>query len=173
MGNVFQDDKDELCKFVNALGDSNEKNKPTTPEPDDLSGSNAWSVTSEPSLSDTGVWSDGTSSDIWVDITDALDHWMASLIDVETRISTHKSLKSHRINQSIDRMVGDGLISICEANDLRFVGDSWMRLLDTYSLYSAVGSQSYKREIFSTLIDLYSAKQITKELFLRICNELV
>ena len=123
----------------------------------------AWTMTSdEPSEPET---------DVWMDITNAFESWFTRIIDVESRISAHQSLKSTRIDQSIQRMLQDGLVNICDANELRFVGDSWLSLMNAYSCYS-IGCRTYKRDIISALLDLFSTKQITKEAFVQICEQL-
>ena len=115
---------------------------------------------------------DGTSSNTWMDLTHVFDNWLCCLIDTERRICTPgKSLRSDRINQSIDGMLEDGLIGFSDASELRFTGNSWIRLLNCYALYSA-GCRSYKRDIVSLLIELYASKQIGKELCIQICTEL-
>ena len=112
------------------------------------------------------------SADLWVDISDALDNWLDRIVDIEAR---HNNIRTSsidvRIKQSIQRMLEDGLLNICEAGELRFVGDSWLRLLNSYSCYS-IGCTTYKHDILSALLDLFSAKQITRELFISICVRL-
>lgn len=114
--------------------------------------------------------SEAAETDIWIDIAHAFDSWMTRIIDVEPRISTHHLFKEQRLDQAIQQMVGDGLIGTCDARELRFIGDSWIRLLNAYSCYS-IGCRSYKRDIISTLIDLFSTKQIAKTFFLNICEK--
>ena len=187
------DGKDALCAFVDALdgpncssgGVDDDVQKPAVAvldghladgwpssarddcyrhNEDADNGGEAWSK----SLEDG---EDGTSN-TWMDMTNVFDNWLCCLIDTDRRICTPgKSLRSDRINQSIDGMLEDGLIGFSDASELRFIGNSWLRLLNCYALYSA-GCRSYKRDIVSLLIDLYASKQIGKELCIQICTEL-
>ena len=176
---------DALTDFVDAL-DVKEEVEVKSETPDqacDQSGGwttvDEWSCTREPSLETPEQSLDNTWSttpepavgNTWWSIEDTFDNWLTSLIDIERRISTSKSLKGKHISQSIDGMLRDGLIGICEASELRYIGNCWTRLMNAHTLYSA-GCHSYKYDILSTLLDLYSAKQITKELCIEICEQL-
>ena len=186
------DGKDALCAFVDALGEGDQKPAVKCEDPET---SNQWPVVDKdsvggwPSAQDCyhrngdannggDTWpknledgEDGTSN-TWMDMTNVFDNWLCCLIDTDRRICTPgKSLRNDRINQSIDGMLEDGLIGFSDASELRFIGNSWLRLLNCYALYSA-GCRSYKRDIVSLLIDLYASKQIGKELCIQICTEL-
>ena len=163
--------------------------RPVTPEPTSVdawttttAADNTWSVSGEPSPSETrpvtpeptsvDAWTTTTAADnTWLDITATFDDWLMRLVDIERRISTGKSLKGKHISQSIDGMLQDGLIGYSEASELRYIGHCWTRLMNAHTLYTA-GCHSYKYDILSTLLDLYSAKQITKELCIDICEQL-
>ena len=110
-------------------------------------------------------------TDIWADISDALDSWMKCIIVAESRHNNINISIDQRIEQSIHRMLEDGLLDVCDAHELRFIGDSWLRLLNAYSCYS-IGCITYKRDIVSALLDLFSAKQISRDLFINICEQL-
>ena len=182
--------KDVLTAFVDALGDEGEGavecdgQTQTVAEAGsawssvdgDRSVVDAWptgdAVKDEQTQMDT-YWSEPErASDTWADITNVFDNWLCCLIDTEQRICTPgKSLKSDRINQSIDGMLEDGLINFSDASELRFIGNSWLRLSNSYALYKA-GCRSYKCDIISLLFDLYASKQIGKELCIQICTGL-
>ena len=68
-------------------------------------------------------------------------------------------------------MLEDGLIGFSDAGELRFIGNLWIRLMNSYTLYRA-GCHSYKCDIISILFDLYAAKLIGKDLCIQICAEL-
>ena len=166
MGTAYSD---TLTDFVDSLGGNEGEEKPETlDQACDQSGEwstvDEWPATHEPSL-------EPAVRNTWWDIEDTFDNWLTCLIDIERRISTSNSLKGKHISQSIDGMLRDGLIGFCEANELRYIGHCWTRLMNAYTLYSA-GCHSYKSDIISTLFDLYSAKQITKELCIEICGHL-
>ena len=180
--------KDELCEFVDALDVNEEKSAELSDRARDQQSDgwnttlDTWSVTGEPSPSETqpvtpestsvDAWTTTTAADnTWLDITATFDDWLMRLVDIERRISTGKSLKGKHISQSIDGMLQDGLIGYSEASELRYIGHCWTRLMNAHTLYTA-GCHSYKYDILSTLLDLYSAKQITKELCIDICEQL-
>ena len=151
--------KDELCAFIDAMdqtswrcdenaGESATANENTTTEQD------------EPD-----------EVDVWMDLSNAFESWLGCIIDVESRISTHQSRKNHHIDQSIQRMLEDGLLNTWDADDLRFIANSWLRLLNAYACYS-IGCHTQKRVVISSLLDLFSSKQITKAKFINICSRL-
>lgn len=113
------------------------------------------------------------ATDVWVDISNALDNWLDRVVDIESRFTSNAQTIGieQRIERSIHRMLEDGLLNICDAGELRFVGDSWMRLINAYSCYS-IGCTTYKHDIYSSLLDLFTAKQISKDLFICICERL-
>ena len=146
-----QPSTDELCAFVDSLGDDEHV---------------------EESRKQTGTESvSEKETDIWDVMSNAFDSWLTRIVDVESRLNTDHSFKNHRIDQAVQRMLEDGLIGVRDANELRFVGDSWMRLIDSYSYYS-IGCRVYRQDIVSALLDLFSARQITKTIFLKICEQL-
>ena len=113
------------------------------------------------------------ATDVWVDISNALDNWLDRVVDIESRFSSNTQTTGidQRIERAIQRMLEDGLLNICDAGELRFVGDSWLRLLNAYSCYS-IGCTTYKHDIYSSLLDLFTAKQISRDLFICICEQL-
>ena len=149
-----QPSADTLCAFVDSLGD--EHGPP---------------VGEESRKESEAAASSETKTDIWDVMSNAFDSWLTRIVDVESRLSTDHSFKKHRIDQAIQRMLEDGLIGVCDANELRFIGDSWMRLIDSYSYYS-IGCRAYRQDIFSALLDLFSARQIAKTIFLKVCEQL-
>ena len=176
---------DDLCEFVDALDVQKEEQSETSDQARGQSGewktvdewsttgeaSETWSASPEPTVDAWTTTSESAADSTWLDITTTFDNWLMRLVDIERRISTSKSLKGNRINLSIDGMLEDGLIGYSEASELRFIGNCWTRLMNAHTLYSA-GCHSYKYDILSTLLDLYSAKQIKKELCIEICEQL-
>ena len=180
---------DALTDFVDSLVvDVVEEEKPTETFGKALDQSGGWTrgdncelsntgpVTSEPAATTpVDAWTTPATREsadgVWHDITESFDNWLMRLVDIERRISTSKSLKGKHINQSIEGMLEDGLLGYSEASELRFIGHCWMQLTNAYTLYSA-GCHSYKSDIISSLLDLYSAKQVTKGLCMEICGHL-
>ena len=148
---------------------------PTLDADSTICGGGGWptpAVDDKATLTDTWTTTVAETSDTWSDIRNVFDNWLMCLIDTEQRIcAPGKSLKSDRLKQTIDCMLEDGLIDFSDARELRFIGDSWIRLMNSHTLYTT-GCRSYRRDIISTLLDLYAARQIDKELCVQICAEL-
>ena len=174
------DNTDDLCDFVDAL-DGGDQKQPTV-ECKDLEKGNQWPVVDKDSVGEwpavdvhgESSWSDpnSTPSDAWKDLSNVFDNWLCCLIDTENRLLTpEKSLKSDRINQTIDGMLEDGLIGFSGAHELRFVGNLWLRLMNAHTLYTA-GCITYRHDIITLLFELFAARQISKDLCIAICSEL-
>ena len=174
MNNIFKflpssppsvtDDKDDLCAFVDSLNDN---------DGDEMCPSSSSTAAVPPIVRAGGesTTKEEEAEDIWPVMSNAFDSWLTCIVDVESRLTTDHSFKNHRIDQAIQRMLEDGLIGVCDANELRFVGDSWIRLLNSYSYFS-IGCRSYRRDVVAALLDLFSARQITKTAFLNVCEQL-
>ena len=128
-----QPSADELCAFVDSLGD--DEHGPSAGEP-----------RKETVAAAAAAAASETETDIWDVMSNAFDSWLTRIVDVESRLSTDHSFKNHRIDQAVQRMLEDGLIGVRDANELRFVGDSWMRLIDSYS-YNSIGCRVYRQDI--------------------------
>ena len=153
---------EKLFAFVDSLDEV----EPTPPS----NAAHVVSHTPAAATAESTVKESKKSEDIWIVISNAFDSWLARIVDVESRLNTDHSFKNDRIDQTIQRMLEDGLIGTCDANELRFVGDAWMRLLNSYSYYS-IGCCAYRRDVISALLDLHSARQITKTIFLNVCDQ--
>ena len=157
MENIADNNTDELAVFVSSPVAATTE----TTETDGFESVTARDETSPPDIVTT-----------WMDISDAFDNWLTCLIDADHRICIPgKSLKGDQIKQTIDDMLEYGLIDVCAANELLYVGNLWLRLMNAHTLYN-VGCISYKRDIVSLLMDLYTVKQIDKELCIDICVKL-
>ena len=177
--------KDDLCDFVDALDGGDDQKHPTgvTCEDPPKTSHQWWPVVDEQSVSGWPATVDvhgesccsdprSTSSDAWKDLSNVFDNWLCCLIGTENRILTPgKSLKSDRINQTIDGMLEDGLIGFSGAHELRFVGNLWLRLMNAHTLYTA-GCITYRHDIITLLFELFAARQIAKELCITICSQL-
>ena len=114
--------------------------------------------------------SESPVDDVWVTITNALDNWTQRIVDTETRQSKYTTFRQ-RIEESLERMHGDGLLNDYDIKELQYVADLWMQLLTTTSCYS-VGCAFVKRDIITLLLELYSLKQVTSDLFIEVCLQL-
>ena len=148
--------KDELCTFVDSI---------------DADGGGG-GVTTATTTKGNRVTEDSSSSDnIWWTLSNAFESWQKCLVDVEVRVRDRSTTTKQRIDETIYRMLEDGLIGTCHASELRYTGESWTRLMNAYACYS-VGCLNYKQDIIATLLDLFTAKQIARELFIEICSQL-
>ena len=183
----------DLFAFVEALGRGGE-GRNVKPESDgqqqqQQQQSSSWSVAYEPSDRATTTsspkpsnlpprWGNdactSTSSlgfDTYTEITDAFDSWLTCLIDVGTNLTSAKVFKRSGITQTVNQMLEDRLIEAHDALDLKCIGNTWMRLLNSYQLYRA-GCRRYRRKIISCLLELVSAHQISEDLCTEIFDQL-
>ena len=107
---------------------------------------------------------------VWEDIFSALDRWKQTLVDAESL-----SAKSNDIQREIESIIRreeiDGLLSVQDASELRYVADLWMRLLHDLNSYH-VGCTSVKRNIITSMLELYNLRQIDEETFITSCEKL-
>ena len=99
----------------------------------------------------------------WMDIQDCMNDWTKKVIDSETRSSRSKNYLDV-VEESLDRQVKDGLISYREFVDLQYIGKLWARVLNTTAAYT-LGADYSKRDVITTLLDLYTLKQISTTSF--------
>lgn len=108
--------------------------------------------------------------DVWVTIAKALDNWTQRIVDTETRQSKCATFRQ-RIEESLHRMRGDGLLSHHDITELQYVADLWMQLTTAASCYT-IGCTFAKRDVITLLLELYSLKQVTTDLFIEACLQL-
>ena len=99
----------------------------------------------------------------WMDIQDCMNDWTKKVIDNETRGSRSKNYLDV-VEESLDRQVKDGLISYHEFVDLQYIGKLWARVLNTAAAYT-LGADYSKRDVITTLLELYTLKQISNTSF--------
>jgi hypothetical protein len=107
---------------------------------------------------------------IWDDITASLDNWIERILDAEARHSKTVNFYQ-RVEESLTRQQQDGLLSVNELAELRYIANLWWHLLHTSSYYTA-GCNFLKKDIIELLLDLYSVRQITRGVFLDSCLKL-
>ena len=125
------------------------------------------SSSSSSSSSDASYDYDGN---IWDDITASLDNWIERILDAEARHSKTVNFYQ-RVEESLTRQQQDGLLSVNELAELRYIANLWRHLLHTSSYYTA-GCNFLKKDIIELLLDLYSVRQITRGVFLDSCLKL-
>ena len=107
------------------------------------------------------------SNDVWLDISNIMYRWTQQLLDVEEHNSQANDF--HRLlSESLQRQQLDGLLSEWEVEELRYVGGLWSDLSRIVSCYT-LGCTALKRKLISTLLELYTMKQISHQLFIEVC----
>ena len=109
-------------------------------------------------------------TNIWSGVEAVLNNWFQQLLYIESVFKTSKSLQL-QINEALERMKIDGLLSSNEFDELTKVGKLWHELIELSYCYHT-GSGSSKKRIIELLLELYSLKQITKEVFVNTCIQL-
>ena len=104
-------------------------------------------------------------ADVYQTIAAAADDWAGRILDAESLRERSPSFRSV-IYKSIQRLEIDGFLSLPEANELRYIADMWVQLLQLLSAYK--GEHCVKKNIISLMIALYDLKQLNAEI-LRNC----
>ena len=143
----------------------------TTLDSDTGSINNDASSPSSPSNNISNDNADSTDDeDIWEGIAAALDNWTQRILDAETRNSKSVNFRQ-RIEESLTRQQQDGFLSDNELAELRYITDLWQHLLHASSCYT-VGCNFLKGDIIALLLDLHSARQISRSVFISTCLKL-
>ena len=109
-------------------------------------------------------------NDLWQNIADAAYNWSQRIVDAESLHVRSTDLRSD-IENSIYRLQLDGFLSTYDVGELRYTTDLWVELLNSLSSY-LMGCIFLKKNIISLLLKLYSAKQISEEIFIETCIKL-
>jgi len=104
---------------------------------------------------------------LWNDITDALDNWSARVLDAESKYCKSTTFQQ-TISDSLLRQQLDGFLCSQDLSELRYVARLWTDLLNASSCY-ALGCIFVKKNILTILLELYSLKQISSDLFIDAC----
>ena len=75
------------------------------------------------------------------------------------------------IEESIEKLREDGLLTFIEYDKLRSIGNLWYELDEQIICYS-LGTEDNKRRIIEILLSLYVLKQISNDLFLNTVMQL-
>ena len=98
------------------------------------------------------------------DVEVALNNWLQQIIYVESNFKTSKSIQL-RVDESMDRMRIEELLSFSEFEELKSVGKLWRELIELLSCYN-IGIVANKRRIIEILLTLYTVKQLSIDIFL-------
>ena len=107
---------------------------------------------------------------VWEDIFSALHSWKQSLVDVKSLFEKTGDFQ-RGIEAIIHRQELDGLLSLQDAKELRFVADLWTRLLNNITSYS-LGCVFAKGEIIRSLLEIYNLHLIDERKFISCCEKL-
>ena len=100
----------------------------------------------------------------------ALDSWTERIIDAESRIKKTQDIRKSVLD-SLNRQVLDGLISEQDAIELEYTCDLWINLYKSFLCRSS-GADFSDQDVLTYLLELYTLKQISKQLFINIALEL-
>ena len=107
---------------------------------------------------------------IWQNIANAAYNWSYRIVDAERLHAKSTDFRSDMEN-SIYRLQLDGLLSTHDVSELRYITDQWVELLNSLSSY-LMGCVFLKKNIISSLLKLYSMKQLSEEIFIDTCLKL-
>ena len=109
-------------------------------------------------------------TDIWLDISNALESWTKRVLDAETQQSKSKQYQQV-VEEALRRQQLDGLLSHHDYTELIYIASLWNNLLNTTSCFT-LGCVGVKKDIISILLELYTLKQVTKHTFIEACLKL-
>ena len=156
---VVPDGKDYLCEFIDSLGTGEFRG-------DEEVCTQAGEAGESNGVSSSKV----TQSGVWSDIEEALHRWTDRILDAESRLQKTASFRES-IEASLRRQQLDGLLNHQDIAELQHITNIWINLLNCVSSYS-VGCDFVKRDIITSLIELYNLRQISKSLFIETCLQL-
>ena len=99
-----------------------------------------------------------------------MNSWLQQIVYIESVFKTSKNAQL-QIHEVLDKMRADDLLSSNEFNELKEIGKLWHELVELIYCYYA-GSVSNKKRIIELLLELYSSKQLTKEIFINTIEQL-
>ena len=100
----------------------------------------------------------------------SLNSWLQQIVYIESVFKTSKNAQL-QIHEVLDKMRAEDLLSSNEFNALKEIGNIWHELVQLIYCYYA-GSISNKKRIIELLLELYSLKQLTKEIFINTIEQL-
>ena len=109
------------------------------------------------------------ASTILEDVSNALNSWMQRITNLESRIDQTVDYREAVIN-SLEGQVLDGLITDLDSRELQFILDSWINLYISILHYN-IGVVSVDRDIFTYLLRLLAANQISEDFFIEVALE--
>ena len=97
-----------------------------------------------------------------IELNTTFNVWMSKVLD---NVAGRTSDLKKKITESLSRQLEDGLISYHEYVDMQYIGGIWIKLLLLIKSYN-LGCTSIKKDIASSLTELFELKQISKNLLI-------
>ena len=104
------------------------------------------------------------------DVESVLNNWLHQTLYIETKLQKSHDLRK-LIDESIEKLRRDGLLTFIEYDQLHSIGNLWYELDEQIICYS-IGTENNKRRIIEILLSLYALKQISSDLFLNTVMQL-
>ena len=98
--------------------------------------------------------------DVYQNVVDEVNDWACRILDAESLLQRATSF-SYAINTSIHRLEIDGFLSFLEANELRYIANIWMQILQLLSNYN--GDYIVKMRIMKLMLVLYDLKELNAQ----------
>ena len=110
---------------------------------------------------------------VWLDISNSLQTWTHRLLDTESRVVSKSNDFLQVISDCLYRQQLDGLLTELEVNELKYIGQLWVNLSHAVSSYYTFGrTVVFKERVICVLLELYSMKQIPRQMVTDICMNL-
>ena len=98
--------------------------------------------------------------DVYQNVVDEVNDWACRILDAESLLQRATSF-CYAINTSIHRLEIDGFLSFLEANELRYIANIWMQILQLLSNYN--GDYIVKMRIMKLMLVLYDLKELNAQ----------
>ena len=106
----------------------------------------------------------------FTDVESVLNNWLQQTLNIQAKLQKSHDLRI-LIDESIEKLRKDGLLTFIEYDKLRSIGNLWYELDEQIICYS-LGTEDNKRRIIEILLSLYVLKQISNDLFLNTVMQL-
>ena len=103
-------------------------------------------------------------------ICEALEKWNERICALETTYDKTNNLHGN-VLRSLELQKTDGLITEHEAKELEHIADHWQKLHLSFSC-KVLGCEFSSPDIINSMLELFTAKQISKEFFIEIVLKL-
>ena len=106
----------------------------------------------------------------FTNVESVLNNWLQQTLNIQAKLQKSHDLRI-LIEESIEKLREDGLLTFIEYDKLRSIGNLWYELDEQIICYS-LGTEDNKRRIIEILLSLYVLKQISNDLFLNTVMQL-